>query len=241
MMLVRRMIQRKRDPFHLVFPSFLANLSLLTFSSPTSPFSRPTWAPFLSPSPPLAIPHSCSRARRYPSKSCVRALCSLYLSPTYPLEPLAFSFTCPFRSQPTLHPCSLSSTPAPLYICHCYSTSLSCILFFCDTHLYPQHRFTSLHLTSPPHPTRPSLHSVADHTYTHMNEISSPTETTFSKAEYFDDKDSNNDPESSVDMSEEYEGQNSSVEAVRLGMHYVFVTRKLLSRERKKRSAKVCC
>lgn len=67
-----------------------------------------------------------------------------------------------------------------------------------------------------------------------MNEISSPTETTFSKAEYFDDKDSNNDPESSVDMSEEYEGQNSSVEAVRLGMYYVFVTRKLLSRERKK-------
>ncbi|KAF9550274.1 hypothetical protein EC957_001181 [Mortierella hygrophila] len=49
-----------------------------------------------------------------------------------------------------------------------------------------------------------------------MNEISSPTETTFSKAEYFDEKESNNDPESSVDMSEEYEGQNSSVEAVRL-------------------------
>ncbi|KAF8943273.1 hypothetical protein BGZ47_005625 [Haplosporangium gracile] len=49
-----------------------------------------------------------------------------------------------------------------------------------------------------------------------MNEISSPVETTFSKSEYIDEKDSNNDLESSVDMSEEYEGRNSSVEAVRL-------------------------
>lgn len=164
MMLVRRMIQRKRDPFHLVFPSFLANLSFLTFSSPTSPFSRPTWAPFLSPSPPLAIPHSCSRARRYPSKSCGRALCSLYLSPTYPLEPLAFPFTCPFRPLPTLHPCSLSSTPAPLYICHCYSTSLSCI--FPGLCFFVTHTFT-LNIASP-HCTSLHLHIQRDLLFTQL-------------------------------------------------------------------------
>jgi hypothetical protein len=54
-----------------------------------------------------------------------------------------------------------------------------------------------------------------------MDQILSPIDITPSKSEYFDEKDSS-DAENSVAMSEEYEGQNSSVEAVRLGMCYVF-------------------